>query len=149
MEAALRTVYELVEGRPLPGLEFQAVRGLAGIKEATVVLGGKDVRVAVAHTLKNARIVLDEIAAGSSPYAFIEIMTCPGGCVGGGGQPLLPNDAKRLARGGAVYVEDRRLDLRKSHDNPAIAELYSSFLGKPLGHESHRLLHTSYTARSF
>lgn len=149
MEAALRTVYEIVEGKPLPGLEFEAVRGLQGIKEATVVLGGKDVRVAVAHTLKNARVILDEIAAGSSPYTFIEIMTCPGGCVGGGGQPLLPNDAKRLARGGAVYVEDRRLELRKSHDNPAITELYSSFLGKPLGHESHRLLHTSYTARSF
>ena len=149
MEAALRTVYELVEGKPLPGLEFEAVRGLAGIKEATVVLGGKELRVAAAHTLKNARIILDEIAAGTSPYTFIEIMTCPGGCVGGGGQPLLPSDAKRRARGGAVYVEDRRLELRKSHDNPAIAELYSAFLGKPLGHESHVLLHTKYAARPF
>ena len=93
MEAALRTVYEIVEQKPLLDIEFTPLRGLEGIKEASVTLGGKEVRVAAAHTLKNARILLDEIKAGTSPYAFIEIMTCPGGCVGGGGQPLLPTDS--------------------------------------------------------
>ena len=149
MEAALRTVYEIVEGKPLAELEFQPLRGLEGIKEAMVVLGGKEVRVAAAHTLKNARVLLDEIAAGASPYAFIEIMTCPGGCVGGGGQPLLPNDAKRRLRSAAIYTEDRRLDLRKSHENPAITAIYKEFLGEPLGHLSHELLHTHYHERKF
>jgi iron-only hydrogenase group A len=149
MEAALRTVYEIVEGKTLPELEFQPLRGLDGIKEASLVLGGKEVRVAAAHNLKNARILLEEIQAGTSPYAFIEVMTCPGGCVGGGGQPLLPTDAKRRLRGGAIYVEDRRLAIRKSHENPAIAAIYEEFLGKPLGHLSHELLHTEYKERSF
>jgi iron-only hydrogenase group A len=149
MEAALRTVYEIVEKKPLENLEFQPLRGLDGIKEATVVLGGKEIRVAAAHTLKNARILLDEIQAGSSPYTFIEIMTCPGGCIGGGGQPLLPTNSKRLSRGNAIYTEDRRLPLRKSHENPAITEIYRDFLGEPLGHLSHELLHTEYDSRPF
>jgi iron-only hydrogenase group A len=149
MEAALRTVYEIVEGKTLTEIEFTPLRGLEGIKEAAVTLGGKEVRVAAAHTLKNARVLLDEIKAGTSPYAFIEIMTCPGGCIGGGGQPLLPTNAKRLQRGAAIYTEDRRLDIRKSHENPAITEIYKDFLGEPLGHVSHELLHTKYKARSF
>ena len=149
MEAALRTVYEIVEQKPLLDIEFTPLRGLEGIKEASVTLGGKEVRVAAAHTLKNARILLDEIKAGTSPYAFIEIMTCPGGCVGGGGQPLLPTDSKRLARGKAIYTEDRKLPLRKSHENPAITGIYKDFLGEPLGHASHELLHTHYKARPF
>ena len=149
MEAALRTVYELVEKKPLERLDFKELRGLEGIKEASLSLGGKEVKVAAAHTLKNARILLEGIKAGTSPYAFIEIMSCPGGCVGGGGQPILPSDAKRLARGDAAYREDKRLGLRKSHDNPAIKELYASFLGKPLGELSHELLHTSYSKRDF
>jgi NADH-quinone oxidoreductase subunit G/NADP-reducing hydrogenase subunit HndD len=101
----------------------------------------------VAHTLKNARILLDEIAAGTSPYHFIEVMTCPGGCVGGGGQPVRINQDKRLARNAAMYREDKRLTLRKSHENPAVKALYAEFLGEPLGHLSHELLHTSYTKR--
>ena len=149
MEAALRTVYEIVEGKPLENIELQPLRGLEGIKEATLVLGGKEVRVAAAHTLKNARILLDEIKAGSSPYAFIEVMTCPGGCVGGGGQPLLPTDAKRKLRGDAIYKEDRRLSFRKSHENPAITEIYKDFFGAPLGQLSHELLHTGYKERVF
>ena len=147
MEAALRTVYELVTGRALPGIDFVAVRGLEGIKTAEVDLDGTQVRVAVAHSLKNARSLLEEIKAGTSPYHFIEIMSCPGGCIGGGGQPILPNTEKRLARNLAMYEEDKRLDLRKSHENLSIKTLYTEFLGEPLGHRSHELLHTEYAHR--
>jgi iron-only hydrogenase group A len=149
MEAALRTVYEIVTKSSLPSLDFEAVRGLEGIKKAEVDLAGTPVRVAVAHTLKNARVLLDEIAAGASPYHFIEVMTCPGGCVGGGGQPIRVDADKRLARNKAMYAEDLRLGTRKSHENPSIQELYAEFLGKPLGHLSHELLHTTYQKRSF
>jgi NADH-quinone oxidoreductase subunit G/NADP-reducing hydrogenase subunit HndD len=149
MEAALRTVYELVVGSPMPNIEFEQVRGLEGIRKADVDLGGSIVRVAVAHTLKNARILLDEIASGSSPYHFIEIMSCPGGCIGGGGQPVRIDAEKRLARNKAMYEEDRRLGIRKSHENPAIKALYEEFLGKPLGHLSHELLHTHYAERRY
>lgn len=149
MEAALRTVYEIVEKKPLENIEFAQVRGFDAIKSAEVVLGGSPVRVAVAHGLSNARILLDEIRAGRSPYQFIEIMSCPGGCIGGGGQPVLADVEKKLARNRALYQEDRSLPLRKSHDNPAVQALYKDFLGKPLGHLSHELLHTSYRARVF
>jgi iron-only hydrogenase group A len=142
MEAALRTVYEIVVGKTLPSLDFTAVRGLDGIKTAEVDLAGTKVRVAVAHTLKNARVLLDEIAAGKSPYHFIEVMTCPGGCIGGGGQPVHIDKDKRLARNKAMYAEDLRLGIRKSHENPSVNALYDDFLGKPLGHRSHELLHT-------
>jgi iron-only hydrogenase group A len=156
MEAALRTVYEIVTKKSLPSLDFVAVRGLEGIKRAEVDLAGTTVRVAVAHTLKNARVLLDEIAAGTSPYHFIEVMTCPGGCIGGGGQPLRIDAAKRLARNKAMYEEDLRLGLsqglrpglRKSHENPSVQSLYSDFLGVPLGHLSHALLHTTYQRRA-
>ncbi len=147
MEAALRTVYEVVTGKTLPSLDFEAVRGLEGIKKAEVDLNGTIVRVAVAHTLRNARILLDEIAAGASPYHFIEVMTCPGGCIGGGGQPVLIDLEKRIARNKAMYTEDLRLGLRKSHDNPNVKALYTEFLGEPLGHLSHELLHTEYSRR--
>ncbi|HOX30943.1 MAG TPA: NADH-dependent [FeFe] hydrogenase, group A6 [Spirochaetales bacterium] len=149
MEAALRTVYEIVVKKPLPSLDFTAVRGLEGIKSAEVDLAGTAVRVAVAHTLKNARALLDEIAAGKSPYHFIEVMTCPGGCVGGGGQPVNIDKDKRLARNKAMYAEDLRLGIRKSHENPAIKAIYADFLGEPLGHRSHELLHTDYVRREF
>jgi len=149
MEAALRTVYEIVTKSALPSLDFTAVRGLEGIKHAEVDMAGTVVRVAVAHTLKNARVLLDEIAAGTSPYHFIEVMTCPGGCIGGGGQPVRVDSDKRLARNKAMYAEDLKFGLRKSHENPAIQELYADFLGKPLGHLSHELLHTEYAKRTF
>ena len=147
MEAALRTAYELALGKSLPSLELAAVRGMEGVKEATIDFGGTPLRVAVAHGLGNARKVLDGLAAGNSPYAFVEIMSCPGGCVGGGGQPLLTNAADRKTRQEAVYREDRLLPLRKSHENPAVAALYADFLGKPLGDMSRKLLHTGYMAR--
>ncbi len=144
MEAAVRTAYELVTKKPFPVMELAATRGMEGVKSAELDLDGTKIKVAVAHTLKNARAVLQEIAAGKSPYAFVEIMTCPGGCIGGGGQPVAVNNAKRGARQEAVYDEDRRLPIHKSHENPSISSLYKEFLGKPLGHLSHELLHTEY-----
>lgn len=149
MEAALRTVYEIVEKKPLESVEFAQVRGMEGIRTAEITLGGSPVRVAVGHGLANARALLDEIRAGRSPYTFIEIMSCPGGCIGGGGQPVLASIEEKKARAQALYAEDRRLGIRKSHENPAVRELYQQFLGEPLGHLSHALLHTSYRARSF
>jgi iron-only hydrogenase group A len=149
MEAALRTVYEIVEKKPLENIEFSTVRGFESIKHAEVVLGGTPVRVAVAHGLAHARTLLDEIRSSKSPYHFIEIMSCPGGCIGGGGQPVLADIEKKVARSSALYAQDRSLPLRKSHQNPAVDALYKDFLGKPLGHLSHELLHTSYKARLF
>ncbi len=148
MEAALRTAYEVAVGKPLPSLELMAVRGFEGIKEATIDVGGTALTVAVAHTLKNARVVLDGIAAGNSPYAFVEIMSCPGGCLGGGGQPVAPDWEKREQRRSAIYTEDRGLPLRKSHENESVKALYTEFLEKPLGHQSHLLLHTKYSQKT-
>ena len=147
MEAALRTVYEVVMKQDLPSLDFREVRGFEGIKEAEVVLGDTTVRVAVAHTLGNARKLLDRVRSGEASYHFIEIMACPGGCIGGGGQPIGTNTERRLERIDAIYQADRDLPLRKSHDNPEVKQLYEEFLGEPLGHKSHELLHTQYTAR--
>jgi iron-only hydrogenase group A len=147
MEAAARTAYELITGKPIPALEIESIRGLDGIKSVELDLSGTKARFAVAHTLKNARTILDEIQAGKSPYAFIEIMSCPGGCIGGGGQPVLTDTVKRQKRQNAVYVEDKRLPLRKSHENEAVQALYKEFLKEPLGHLSHELLHTEYKKR--
>ncbi len=149
MEAALRTVYEILTGKTLENLDFTGVRGLDGIKEATVpVEGVGDVKVAVAHGLGNARKLLDRIRAGEAQYHFIEIMACPGGCVAGGGQPIPVSNEKRRLRAAALYAEDKGLKYRKSHENPAIKQIYAEFLGEPLGHKSHELLHTKYTPRN-
>jgi NADH-quinone oxidoreductase subunit G/NADP-reducing hydrogenase subunit HndD len=147
MEAALRTVYEVVTGKTLPSLDFTDVRGLEGIKEAVVDLDGTPVKVAVAHTLANARKLMELIKAGKADYAFIEIMCCPGGCIGGGGQPYGVTNEVRRQRIAAIYEADRDLPIRKSHENPAIKQLYEEFLGKPLGEKSHHLLHTHYFNR--
>jgi len=147
MEAALRTVYEVLTGKTLTQVDFTAVRGMDGIREATVDINGNPVRVAVGHTLKNARTLLEQIKAGTSPYAFIEIMTCPGGCLGGGGQPIPTTWEIRQKRAQSIYQEDINLGIRKSHENPEIQALYKDFLVEPLGEHSHHLLHTSYTAR--
>ena len=153
MEAAIRTVYEVLEGKPMADIELNAVRGTEGIKEAELEVAGKKVRVAVAHGLGNARKLLDSIKAGEKTYDFIEIMGCPGGCVTGGGQPIVPAKIQaqvnvKQMRAKALYDEDRALPLRKSHENPVIKELYEKFLGEPCGHKSHELLHTHYTDRS-
>ncbi|MBC7339600.1 MAG: iron hydrogenase small subunit [Firmicutes bacterium] len=147
MEAALRTAYEVVTGKPLPKLDFEEVRGLQGIKEATVAMDGTQVKVAVAHSLGHARRLLEAVKSGQAQYHFIEIMCCPGGCIGGGGQPVPTTNEARQRRIDAIYQVDRNLPLRKSHENPAIQELYREFLGQPLGEKSHHLLHTHYTAR--
>ncbi|MEW6200532.1 MAG: NADH-dependent [FeFe] hydrogenase, group A6 [bacterium] len=147
MEAALRTVYEVVTKGTLPSLDFESVRGMEGVKAATVQAGDLPVKVAVAHGLGNARKVMDEIQVGKADYHFIEIMCCPGGCLGGGGQPIPTNWEIRNLRAKAVYEEDRRLSIRKSHENPFIKKIYEEFLVEPLGEKSHHLLHTHYTKR--
>ena len=147
MEAAIRTAYEVLTGRPLDDIEVTAVRGMEGIREATVDVDGLQVKAAVAHGLANARKLLDAVRDGTADYHFIEIMACPGGCLGGGGQPFPTTPEIRMARAKAIYEADRGLPLRKSHENPAVIELYAEFLGKPLGEMSHKLLHTHYTAR--
>lgn len=147
MEAALRTAYEVVTGQTLTDINFSAVRGMEGIKEAEVDLKGKKVKVAVAHTLGNARRLLEQIERGESPYAFIEIMTCPGGCLGGGGQPIPTTWEIRKKRAESIYREDAAKPIRKSHENPQIAALYKDALEAPLGSVSHELLHTSYQKR--
>lgn len=148
MEAALRTVYEVVTQKELETLDFRDVRGLEGVKEATVDLNDMNVKVAVAHGLGNARKVLDKVKAGEADYHFIEIMCCPGGCIGGGGQPIPTNTEIRKKRMEAIYAVDKEMALRKSHENPAVKVLYEEFLGAPLSEKSHELLHTHYTPRS-
>ena len=144
MEAALRTVYEKFTGKTLPKLEFEDVRGFKGIKEAEVDLGTRKVKVAIVHTLKNARVVMEQVQKGESPYDFIEIMACPGGCIGGGGQPIGTTNEIRKKRIEALYQLDKSLPLRKSHENPDIITLYKDFLGEPLSEKAHELLHTHY-----
>lgn len=144
MEAALRTVYEVVTEKELEDVNFTMVRGMEGIKEAEVDLNGTTVKVAVAHGLGNARKLMDQVRAGESPYHFIEIMACPGGCIGGGGQPITKCNAQRQVRIDAIYIEDQNCPIRKSHENPEVKTLYDEFLHEPLGHKSHELLHTHY-----
>jgi NADH-quinone oxidoreductase subunit G len=147
MEAALRSAYKLITEKDLGNIDIEPVRGLSGIKETTVPINGLNVRVAVAHGLGNARKLIDEIQAGKSPYHFIEIMACPGGCVGGGGQPIGFDMALRGIRGQALYKEDKALPIRRSYENPSVDLIYKDFLGKPLGEKPHHLLHTKYTPR--
>ncbi len=160
MEAALRTAYEIVTGRELPakGLHVAAIAGLDGIKEASLkiestlpdwkFLEGQTLNVAVAHGLGNAQRVIAAIRSGEKQYHFVEVMTCPGGCIGGGGQPRYTTNQVREARIAAIYREDEGKKLRKSHENPDLARLYEEFLGRPLGEKSHHLLHTEYTPRA-
>ena len=147
MEAALRTAYEVVTGKSLTDVNFAAVRGMEGIKEAEIDMNGLKIKVAVAHTLKNARILFEQIERKESPYAFIEVMTCPGGCLGGGGQPIPTTWEIRKKRAESIYKEDAGKPIRKSHENPQVAVLYKEFLKEPLGEMSHHLLHTTYTKR--
>jgi iron-only hydrogenase group A len=149
MEAALRTVYAVVTGENLPSLDITPVRGLEGVKEATVKVGALgDVKFAVAHGLGNARKIMDKIRDGSADYAFIEIMCCPGGCIAGGGEPIPTNNEIRKLRSDALYRDDGKVQkLRQSHENPSITKIYDKFLKEPLGHKSHELLHTKYKQR--
>jgi iron-only hydrogenase group A len=159
MEAALRTAHAVVTGKPLPipSLHVESLAGLEGVKEASLTiegavpewsfLEGVTLKVAVAHGLSNARDVLDLISRGEREYHFVEVMTCPGGCIGGGGQPRFTTNEIREARIRGIYEEDESRPLRMSHENPAVQELYQEFLVKPLGERSHHLLHTEYEGR--
>ena len=149
MEAALRTVYTVVTGENLPSLDVTPVRGLEGVKEATVNVGPLgDVKIAVAHGLGNARKIMDKIREGKADYAFIEIMCCPGGCIAGGGEPIPTNNEIRVLRSVALYQDDGNVQKkRQSHENESVKKLYDKFLKEPLGHKSHELLHTKYTKR--
>ena len=152
MEAALRTVAEVLSGKSIENVDYEQVRGVEGIKEATVKVGDLELKAAVAHGLGNARKLLDRIKAGEANYHFVEIMACPGGCVNGGGQPIQPSKVRswtdlRAERAKAIYQEDRELPIRKSHENPKVKALYDEYLGEPGGHKSHKLLHTHYTKR--
>ena len=145
MEAVLRTVYEEFTGKELPQLEFEEVRGLEGIREAVIDLNGFELKVCVVNTLRNARIVMDRMRAGEIDYHVIEVMACPGGCIGGTGQPYHHGDIEVIkARQRAIYSEDIGKRHRKSHDNPVILHLYHDFLGEPLKGNAHELLHTKY-----
>ena len=153
MEAALRTVVDVLTGEDMPRLEYGDVRGLEGIKEATVNVNGTDINVAIVHGTANAAKLLNAIRAGEKTYHFIEVMGCPGGCVTGGGQPIVDARTRyyvdpRAARAAATYSEDESMAIRKSHKNPAVQKLYAEFLGEPNSHIAHELLHTTYVDRS-
>ena len=150
MEAALRTAYELITGETLEKLEFEEVRGEKGIKKATISIADKEVKVAVAHGLANARKVMEEIKNGTADYSFVEVMACPGGCIMGGGQPIKNSKTRmtvdvRAKRAEAMYSIDERSTIRKSHENPVLKQIYKEYIGEPGGHKAHELLHTHYT----
>ncbi|MBQ3561072.1 MAG: iron hydrogenase small subunit [Oscillospiraceae bacterium] len=158
MEAALRTVYHVLTGKEHGAIAFTSVRGFDGIKESQIEINGQILRFAVAHGMKNAKVLMEQIRKGESPYQFIEIMGCPGGCINGGGQPyvrpvFLPNeehdilDTYMQKRASALYSEDQRNVLRQSHKNTQVQKLYEEFLGEPNSHKAHELLHTSYKGR--
>ncbi len=158
MEAALRTAYFYLTGKEHEKIDFEAVRGLQGVREASIDINGTTLRVAIASGMKNAKVLLDDVKAGKSPYAFIEIMGCPGGCINGGGQPyvkpmFLPNedddilDTYRQKRASVLYQEDVNQKVRQSHNNPDIKKIYADFLGKPLSELSEKLLHTHYDSK--
>jgi len=153
MEAALRTAVETLTGEELEKVDFTEVRGTKGIKEATYHVAGMDVKVAVASGLRNAKELLTKVKNGEADYHFIEIMGCPGGCVNGGGMPQVPANVRnftdvRALRAKVLYDLDAGMPIRKSHDNPAIKELYDTYFGKPGSHKAHEILHTSYVKRS-
>ena len=153
MEAALRTVYEIVTGKTLEKLDFEAVRGVEGIKEATVDLAGKTIKVAAVNTLSKAREVMEKIKNGECDYTFIEVMACPGGCVNGGGQPIVSSELlnkgvdPRALRAAAIYKMDKDSPIRKSHENPVVKKLYAEYFEKPGSHIAHEVLHTTYVKR--
>jgi NADH-quinone oxidoreductase subunit G/[NiFe] hydrogenase diaphorase moiety small subunit/NADP-reducing hydrogenase subunit HndD len=159
MEAALRTAYEIVTGREVPfeGLNIMPLRGIEGVRQASILiedckkewsfLNGVELKCAVAHGLVNARALMEGVKSGEINVHFIEVMACPGGCLGGGGQPIPTNEKIRKRRTEAIYAEDMSMEVRKSHENPEVVAIYKEFLGEPLGHKSHELLHTHYRGR--
>jgi NADP-reducing hydrogenase subunit HndD len=153
MEAALRTANDVLTGKDNENLVYEEVRGTAGIKEATYTIAGLPVKVAVASGIQNAKIIMDKIASGEADWTFVEIMACPGGCVNGGGQPIQPQYVRdtvdlKAERAKALYSQDAAMTIRKSHQNPVVAEVYKEFFGGSYGcHKAHEILHTSYVKR--
>ena len=148
IEAATRTAYEWMTGETLENVDFHQLRGLEGLREATVKIGDLDLKIGIAHGLGNARRLLEDIQSGKSTYHAIEIMACPGGCIGGGGQPYHHGDPTVLEkRQEAIYREDKNKTRRKSHENTEILKLYEEYIGKPYGERAHKLLHTKYEAK--
>lgn len=151
MEAALRTGYELITGKALDDINILDVRYSEGVKRATIQVGDLAVKTVVVAGLANAAPIIDEIKNGTADFHFVEVMACPQGCISGGGQPKVLMETERKAvyasRMASMYQHDEELPLRKSHENPEVTKLYKDFLGKPLGHKSHELLHTHYIRR--
>ncbi len=152
MEAAIRTAYKLVTNEELADVNVEAVRGMEGVKSGVVDIKGTPVKVAVAHGLANVKSLIDEIRAAKAagkerPYDFIEVMACRGGCIAGGGQPYGTEDDVREKRLAGIYKDDEQSEIRCSHNNPEIIEIYKDYLGEPCSHKSHQYLHTSYTER--
>jgi len=152
MEAALRTVVDILTGKDNNNIEYREIRGIDGIKTAEVEVPGLTIRAAVAHGLGNARKLMDQVRSGEVNYHFIEIMACPGGCVNGGGQPIQPASIRNeinicSERAKAIYAEDEAITFRKSHKNENMMKLYEEFFEKPGSHKAHELLHTHYEPR--
>ncbi|MBE5777147.1 MAG: 2Fe-2S iron-sulfur cluster binding domain-containing protein [Clostridiales bacterium] len=153
MEAALRTAADVLEGRSIENVEYKELRGIQGIKEAEVTLGGVNLKVAIANSTGAAKELIKRIKAGDASYAFVEVMACPGGCVNGGGQPIVNASTRmevdpRVARAAGLYAEDEAKSIRKSHENPDIKKIYAEYLGNPGSEKAHHLLHTHYTNRA-
>ena len=153
MEAALRTAADVLEGKDLGTIDYESVRGKEGIKKATVKVAGKEIKIIVASSLKNARIIMDEIREGKADYQFVEIMACPGGCIMGGGQPIKSSKIRATVdihklRSDAIYTIDEKSTFRKSHKNPVVAEIYKEFFKEPCGELSHKYLHTEYSKQN-
>jgi len=148
IEAAVRTVHDWMTGEDLENVEFTALRGIEGLREATVDINGKEINIGIANGLGNARKLLEEVRSGKSKYHAIEIMACPGGCIGGGGQPYhYGNEEVVKKRQQAIYEEDRRKTVRKSHHNKEVMKMYEEYMGEPYGEKAHHLLHTSYAPK--
>jgi len=147
MEAALRTAYETATGKKLEMLEFNQIRGMSDFKEGSIIINGKTVNFAVVNGLHNAKEVLEQIKNKECKYDFIEVMACPGGCIAGGGQPIPTNKEIVEKRMQALYINDKNNTIRRSHENPAIIQLYEEFLGRPLSKKAEKLLHTNYIKR--
>ena len=152
MEEALRTAADWLEGKSMENVEYKALRGIEGVKEAEVTVGGLNLKVAIANSTGAAKRLIKKIQAGEATYHFVEVMACPGGCVNGGGQPIVDASTRmdvdpRVARAAGLYAEDEAKTIRKSHENPDIIKVYEEYLGEPGSHKAHDLLHTTYTAR--
>ena len=144
MESAIRTAHHIITGKEIKDIEYQAVRNSPGLKKTTLKVAGQKLNLGIVHGLANARKLMEEIESGQADYDFVEVMACPGGCIGGGGQPKPTTQKIVKKRASAIYKQDRILKYRQAHNNPQIKQLYDEFLGKPLSKKSHHLLHTKY-----